>query len=430
MHTGQLNSKLPLLQDADLQGKVVLLRVDHNVVKKGVIKDPYRIECTFGTLFNIVSRGGKPVLMTHVGRPYDKKSGSFKLDSDADVAPIVDYMQQKLCCKVELVDLGTPAAGQGMVLNKEITDAALSRLKNGQVQMLYLPNTRALIGEEVKGEPRQQLAKQLAALADIYVNDAFGSWQPHASTYDVTRYLPSYAGILLQAELGHLSQVLEPKHPFLGIVAGSKYDTKIGPITALYNQADHIMLGGVVYNTYLCAKYGCSIEGVEQDDIDLARQLVEMDKEQSRVVQLSHIVESNSFARKEGEYRTLRVADLKPGQKLKYVLDVGAESFKEAKVKEVVNNARSIFVNAVMGFTPSFSEGSQALYLALGENKGGRKLFGGGDTLDELKRLAPAVYLRALEDPEYYFFTGGGSVLTALEQKSAYGLEPVQALLK
>lgn len=430
MQTTVLSSRLPLIQDADLNGKIVLLRVDHNVVKKGIIKDPYRIECTFGTLFHIVSRGGKPILMTHVGRPYDKKTNTFKLDSDADVTPIVNYMQKKLCCKVELVPLEQPLPGQGLVLSKQIIDASIVKLVRGQVQMLYLPNTRTMIGEEAKGELREDLARGLAAMADIYVNDAFGSWQPHASTYDVTKYLPSYAGILLQAELGHLSQVLEPRHPFLGIVAGSKYDTKIGPITAVYNQASNLMLGGVVYNTYLCAKYGCSIEGVEQDDIDLARRLVEMDKDQGRVVHLSHIVESTSMVRKEGEYRTLHVDDLKPGQKLKYVLDVGEESFQNAEVKDVIGKARSIFVNAVMGYTPQFSEGSRALYAALAENNGGRKLFGGGDTLDELKRLVPAVYLRALDDPEYYFFTGGGSVLTALEERSAYGLEPVKALLK
>jgi phosphoglycerate kinase len=134
--------------------------------------------------------------------------------------------------------------------------------------------------------------------------------------------------------------------------------------------------------------------------------------------------------RQEGSYRVLKVADIRPGQKLKYVLDVGGESFTTAAVKESIAGAKTIFVNAVMGFTPAFGEGSQALYMQLAQNKGGLKLFGGGDTLDELKNLAPAVYLTALDDPEYYFFTGGGSVLSALEQKSAYGLEPVKVLLK
>jgi phosphoglycerate kinase len=155
-----------------------------------------------------------------------------------------------------------------------------------------------------------------------------------------------------------------------------------------------------------------------------------LDKDRSKIVELSHIVESGSMQRREGDYRTLQVADIRPGQKLKYVLDVGRESFAAAAVKETIAGAKTIFVNAVMGFTPAFGEGSQALYLQLAQNNGGMKLFGGGDTLDELKNLAPAVYLTALENSEYYFFTGGGSVLTALEQKSAYGLEPVKVLLK
>ena len=424
-----LNPKLPLIQQADVKGKTVLVRVDHNVVKKGKIKDAFRIDSSLGTIINILARGGKPILMTHVGRPYDKKTNTYSMDSDSDISPIVAYLEKKLCCKIGIISPPAPAAGQGMILDDKTREQALKELNSGAVQLLYLPNTRLFVGEESKGPERQVFARSLAKFGDLYVNDAFGSWQPHATTYDITSYLPSYAGFLLQAELMNLGDLLEPQKPFMAVVAGSKYDTKIGPVTALYEQADYLMLGGVVYNTYLCAKYGINIEGVGADDIELAKKLVEMDRSQGRVVEMDYIVESQSMERKDGQFRTVKVSDLKAGDSLKLVLDVAPESMAQPEVKKVIESAQTIFTNAVMGLVPGFGEGSQALYTAIMNNKSARKMFGGGDTLEQIKKLTPAAYMKALEDPSAYFFTGGGSVLTALEQRSAYGLEPVKALL-
>ncbi len=119
----------------------------------------------------------------------------------------------------------------------------------------------------------------------MYVNDAFGSWQPHVSTYDVTKYIPSYAGFLMQKEIENLSCVIKPERPFLAVVAGAKYNTKIGPLYAIYNKADYLILGGVIYNTYLCAQYGISIKGVSDSDIDAAKELVNMDREKQKIVE-------------------------------------------------------------------------------------------------------------------------------------------------
>jgi phosphoglycerate kinase len=241
--------------------------------------------------------------------------------------------------------------------------------------------------------------------------------------------LPSYAGFLLQAELLGLARVLEPQRPFVAVVAGAKYDTKIGPVTALYKQADRLALGGVLYNTYLAAKYGLKIQGVEPEDIELARQLVELDRASGKIVEFSHIVESDGLERRQGQYRTLAVADLPAGSSLQLVLDVAPESFRQPEVVKVFAEAKTIFINAVMGLIPGFPEGSQALYALAGQNSQGSKLYGGGDTLEQIKALNPGQYLNALDDLKSYLFTGGGSVLTALEQGSAYGLEPVKALL-
>jgi phosphoglycerate kinase len=123
----------------------------------------------------------------------------------------------------------------------------------------------------------------------VYVNDAFGSWQPHASTFDVTKYLPSFAGFLLQKELSNLKHVLEPERPFVAVVAGAKYDTKIGPLNQLYKKVDKLILGGVIYNTYLCAKYDIRVEGIGDGDIEAAKDLVKQDKKGKKVIELPKI---------------------------------------------------------------------------------------------------------------------------------------------
>jgi len=398
------------------------------VVKKGEIRDPFRIDRTIGTLFYIVAQGGKPILMTHVGRPLDKKTGNIEVSPASGVEPIVEYLESKLHCKFFIPQF--PADdNKGITAIDTSINLAIKRLRAGEIAGIYMPNTRWFAGEEAKGQAREDLALQLAGLADIYVNDAFGSWQPHASTFDVTKHLPSYAGFLLQAELINLEQVLKPKRPLVAVVAGAKYDTKIGPINALYRQVDKLILGGVIYNTYLCAKYGVRIKGVTEEDIQAAKKLVAMDKKAGKIVELPFLVESDVLGREEGKYRVVPVKGLKKGREMGYVLDITAESFEAPEVKKAINTAKTIFVNAVMGFTPHFTDGSRALDTTIDRNRQATKLYGGGDTLQEFKDLNPGLYLSVQDDADYYFFTGGGSVLKAIEQNSPYGMEPVKALM-
>jgi phosphoglycerate kinase len=429
MDLSQLDPRLPLLQEADLAGRIVLVRFDHNVVKKGEIKDPFRIDRTIGTLFYIVAQGGRPILMTHVGRPRDKKTGAITVGPDSGVEPIVSYLESKLHCEF-LVPSFQPQEDRGITAIDTSVNLAIKRLRAGEIAGIYLPNTRWFAGEQAGGRAREDLALQLAGLADIYVNDAFGSWQPHASTFDVTRHLPSYAGYLMQAELASLQKVLQPRRPFAAVVAGAKYDTKIGPLNALYQKVDRLVLGGVIYNTYLCAKYGVRIRGVAEEDIAAAEKLVEMDREAGKIVELPELVESEVLGREEGRWRTVRVEELKPGDELGYVVDITAESFQDPAVHQAIQSAETIFVNAVMGFTPHFTDGSRALDTTIDENRHAIKLYGGGDTLQEFKDLNPGLYLSVQDNADYYFFTGGGSVLKAIEQGSPYGLEPVAALVE
>lgn len=417
------------LEEADLKGKIVLVRVDHNVVKKGIIHDPYRIDATIGTLFYILAKGGKFILMTHVGRPKDKKTGSIAIDEGTSVLPIVRYLESKLHIRLgvpnfEAVD-NKGYSGIAASINYMIKD-----LKENKIDGIYLPNTRWFSGEEATGEEQEKFASQLASLADVFVNDAFGSWQAHASTVGVTRYLPSYAGFLMQKELKNLDKTFNPQHPFVAVVAGNKFNTKIDSLTALLKTADYLVLGGVIYNAYLCAKYGICIKGIEEEDILQAKQFVETCRQYpEKLIEMPYIIESDIVEdKKEGSYRVRDIRRLKQGDSLNYVLDVDGKSFEEKQVLAVFSQAKTIFVNAVMGYMPHFDEGTIALYALIDKNKEAVKLYGGGDTMQELKRLLPGLYLAALDDPKYYIFTGGGAVLKAIQEGSYMGLEPVKAL--
>ena len=421
---------LPLIQDADLRGKVVLVRVDHNVVKNGQIRDPYRIDATLGTLYNIVERGGRFIIMTHVGRPRDKKTGHINVEDNTSVQPVVEYLERKLYTKFVVPRF--PVDPEGGI--KEIDTSVnlhIRDLLTHRIGGIYLPNTRWFQGEEDTGEKRKRFALQLAGLADVFVNDAFGSWQAHVSTSDITKYLPSFAGFLLQRELINLKHVLEPQRPFVAVVAGAKYDTKIGPLRQIYKKVDHLILGGIIYNTFLCAKYNIHAHGVSDSDIKAAKDLVKQDNKAKKIVELPLVVESDIIdGRVEGKYRTISIKDFKKGSEYGYFLDVAHESFDTSGVSEVINSAKTIFVNAVMGRTPHFFEGSEKLDRTIDQNRHAQKLYGGGDTLQEFKNLSPGLYLAAMDSAKYYFFTGGGTVLKALEEGTPYGLEPVKALIK
>lgn len=425
------NTKLPLLQEANIKGKIVLVRVDHNVVKSGVIHDPYRIDATFGTLFYILSKGGRVILMTHVGRPKDKKTGKITIDEKTSVKPIVEYLQDKLHIKIEVPDFYSHEDNGYLSIESNINHS-IRRLKNHDVDMIYLPNTRWFTGEEAKGVEQERFANQLSGIADIYVNDAFGSWQAHASTVGITKYLPSYAGFLMQKEINNLNRIFEAESPYVAVVAGSKFDTKIESLYALLKKADKLVLGGVIYNAYLCAKYGFKIKGVEPEDVALAKEFVDFAKGYpGKVVEMPIICESDVFGdRVEGKYRIHDIRKLPQGTELNWVMDVDPRCYDEPEIIDVFHSAKTIFVNAVMGFVPHFNEGTIALDTIIDQNPHAVKLYGGGDTMQELKRLLPGLYIMALDSKDYYIFTGGGAVLKAIEQNSHTGIAPIEALIE
>lgn len=429
MEKGHLDPRLRLIQQARIKGKVVLVRVDHNVVKKGRIKDPYRIDVTLKTLRTIAESGGYPILMTHIGRPRDKKTGRIECKEQESARAIIPYLMEKLLTKIVVPDF--PIDPQwGITQPNDAMRSLIEDLKKGKIGMIYLPNIRWFQGEQGSGDERERFAGWLAGLGDLYVNDAFSAWRAHGSTYDITRHLPSYAGFQLQEELLNIHRVLNPKRPFVAVIAGAKYDTKIGPIQALYNRADHIMLGGLIYNVYLAAKYGVTISGVSEKESIQARGLVDLDRRQKKILEIPYLVESETLEGKiEGRYRTIHVESMKEGNSFNYLLDLDPQSLEMDRIVEIIRAAKTIFVNAVMGLTPPFFEGTQALYELIASNQDAMKLFAGGDTLQELRDLCREIYQAGMEGPDFYYFTGGGSVLTTLELGNPYELKPIKALM-
>ncbi len=419
---------IPLLQDADLKDKVVLVRVDHNVVKNGIIHDPYRIDMTIGTLYYINAKGGKIILMTHVGRPRDKKTGNIQIDEKTSVEPIVRYLEKKLHIDIKIPEFHAEA-NRGYLSIETSVNHLIKDLKNNEIDAIYLPNTRWFAGEEAHDGSEERFAHQLAGLADIFVNDAFGSWQPHASTVGVNQFLPSYAGFLMQKEIVNLERIYTPERPFVAVVAGSKFDTKIHSLFALLEKADYLVLGGVIYNAYLSAKYNVGIKGVSDEDVAQAKEFLSYsEKYPGKLIELPYIVESDTLEGKiTGKYRKHHIDEMP--DELNYVLDVAYESFENETIKKIFAGAKTIFVNAVMGYTPHFNEGTIALDELIDTNREATKLYGGGDTMQELKRLLPGLYIVAIDSPGYYIFTGGGAVLKAIEQGNTLGIEPIKALI-
>ena len=439
--------RIRTLADADdLAGKVALVRVDHNCVKKGAVRDAHRIERTLPTLYGIVERGGRPILMTPVTRPR-REDGTIDVDDACDgVSAVVNVLRVKLGVIFAAPTFRARGDGRGIDWDDASMTTIIDDLRARRIGGVYLPNMRWFEGEEAGDGTEASLAlcRRLAALADVYVNDAFGSWQPHASTFGITKHLPSYAGLCMERELKAIEAVLEPKRPFVAIVGGAKVDTKLGTLRAVAKRCDTLILGGVVYNAYLCAKYGIEIEGVSEKDVELAAELLHADV-QAKLVELPVVVESLSLqgcgcVPKEGVcstpgmmqngVRAIRIDELQRGASYGYFLDVAASAFADERVKSVLSTAASIFVNAVMGYTSSgFHEGTTALDHAISSNKSARKYFGGGDTIQEFKSLSPALYLSAVDDPTFYLFTGGGTVLKALELGGAEHLEIVKCLM-
>eukprot|EP00891_Asterochloris_glomerata_P004246 jgi/Astpho2/4246/Aster-05201 len=395
------SGKRPLasLKEADLKGKKVFVRVDLNVPLDDNLQvtDDTRIRSVDMTVKYLIRNGAKTILASHLGRP--KKGPEAKFSLKAVVPRLSEVVGTKVIMAPDCI---------GPEVEKMVND-----LQPGQV--LLLENVRFHKEEERNDDA---FAAKLAGLADIYVNDAFGTaHRAHASTEGVTRHLsPCVAGYLMEKELDYLMGAVQmPQRPFAAIVGGSKVSTKIGVLESLMNRCNKLLLGGGMIFTFYKAQGLCVGKSlVEESQVDLAKQLEATAKEKGVELLLpTDIVVANEF-KADAEHKVVAADQIPEGW---MGMDIGPDSLKsfEAALKDCV----TIIWNGPMGVfeMEAFSKGTFGIAETLAEltEKGAVTIIGGGDSV-------AAVEQANLADKMSHISTGGGAALELLEGKELPGV--------
>ena len=380
-----------MVTDLDVAGKKVLVRVDFNVpIKEGKIKDDTRITSALPTINYLLEHGASVILMSHLGRPKGQPNLEFSM------RPVADHLAKLISAPVKFAeDCRGP-----------IAKAASDALKPGEV--LVLENTR-FYAEEEQNDP--QMSADLASLADLFVNDAFGSaHRAHSSTYGVAELLPSAAGFLMEKEIKYLGDAIaNPKRPFVAILGGAKISDKIGVIENLLKKADKILIGGGMANTFLKALgYEMADSLVEAEVIDTAKALLA--KSEGKLVLPVDMVLGDKFDA-EANMETLPVGNVPAGWR---ILDIGPKTV-EAFGAEIAK-AGTIVWNGPMGVFefPRFAAGTFAVAHIVAESCA-VSIIGGGDSVS-------AINQSGLSDQITHISTGGGASLEMLEGIELPGL--------
>lgn len=383
------------IEDIDVRGKKVLVRVDFNVPldKEQNITDDTRIRAALPTIKYLLDNNAKVILMSHLGRP----KGEFK--PEFSLAPVAKRLEELLNTKVTMAE---DVIG-------ESAKAAVDALKEGEV--VLLENVR-FHKEETKNDP--EFAKALASFGEIYVNDAFGTaHRAHASTEGVARYLPAVAGYLIKKELEVMGKALsDPERPFVAILGGAKVSDKIGVIENLIDKVDTLIIGGGMAYTFFKARgYEIGDSLLEEDKIDLARSLEE--KAKAKGVKLLLPVD-NVIAKEfkaDAEHKVVSSEEIPAGWQ---GLDIGPKSCE--LFGEEIKKAKTVVWNGPMGVfeMPAFAKGTEAIARYMSECQG-TTIIGGGDSAAAVEQLGFA-------DKMTHISTGGGASLEFLEGKELPGV--------
>ncbi len=392
----------------DLTGKRVLVRADFNVPldPQGNITDDTRIRASLPTIQALAQAGAKVILTSHLGRPIkkDKETGALQITREGNsLAPVAVRLSQLL---------GQPVAFAPDCIGPE-AEAVVSRLENGQVALLE--NVR-FYPEEEANDP--EFARKLASLADLFVNDAFGSaHRAHASTAGVTAYLqPAVAGYLVEKELQFLSGAIEnPQRPLAAIIGGSKVSTKIGVIERLLEKVDKLLLGGgMIFTFYQAQGIPTGKSLVETDKLELARSL--MEKAKARGVELLlpvDVVVADKFD-KDANAQTVSIHAIPEDW---MGLDIGPESVKAFQA--ALQGCKTVVWNGPMGVFEfdRFAAGTEAIARTLADltQAGAITIIGGGDSVAAVEKVG-------LADKMTHISTGGGASLELLEGKELPGI--------
>ena len=391
------------IKDIDVKGKKVLVRVDFNVPlskeNKGEIADDARIKAAIPTIDYLLENGACVILMSHLGRPKGEAKPEFALK------PVANWLKNHYKDKFHFFP--SPE-----VVDDKVKEE-VANLKEGEVCLIE--NTRFVKGETKNDE---SFAKELASLADIYVNDAFGtSHRAHSSNVGVASLLPSAVGLLIEKEIDIMGKALEdPEHPFVAILGGAKVSDKIGVIDNLINKVDTILIGGGMAYTFLKAQgkeIGKSL--LEEDKMDLSLDLIK--KAKANNVEILLPIDAVIADEIKAGVDT-QVVDIDSIPTDKEALDIGpktAEMFAE-KIK----NAKTVVWNGPMGVfeIKEFSNGTYEVAKALADSSA-ITIVGGGDS-------ALAIEMAGLKDKITHVSTGGGASLEFLEGKTLPGIAAIE----
>jgi phosphoglycerate kinase len=379
------------VRDLDVGDKRVLVRVDFNVpVKDDEVTDDTRIRRALPTIRYLLQEGARPVLISHLGRPKGEPDQKYAMD------PVATRLQELLGEPVEKLDAA---------VGPEVVEALDDWDGRGVV---LLENSRFYPGE-TSNDPG--FADQLAALADIYVDDAFGAaHRAHATTVGVPERMPAAAGLLMEEEIDYLDKVLEdPERPFVAILGGAKVSDKLGVIESLLGTADTLLIGGAMGFTFFRALgYEVGDSLVEDDYLEEAKRLVE--EAGDRLVLPVDVVVADAME-EDAESETVAVNGIPSG---KMGLDIGPETV--ALFEGHISGASTIFWNGPMGVfeIDAFAKGTEGVARAVAES-GATSVVGGGDSVAAVNKLG-------LEDRMSHISTGGGASLEYVEGKELPGI--------
>ena len=387
------------VKDIDLKGKKVLVRCDFNVPydENRKITDNRRIVAALPTINYLIENDCKIILCSHLGRPKGEVKPEFSLDI------IARELSRLLGKEVKLA---------GDVVGENAKKMA-SELKSGEVMLLE--NVRFEPGEEKNDE---ELSKKLASLAEVYVNDAFGTaHRAHSSTTGVASYLPAVSGFLIEKELNFLGTALEnPERPFMAILGGRKVSDKIGVIKSLLEKVDVLMIGGAMaYTFFKSMGYNVGNSVCEEDKLDLARELMNEAKEKNVKFMLPVDTKVGKEFKPDTESKTVKYTEI-PNDWEGY--DIGEETIK--LYSEELKNAKTVVWNGPLGLFEfnQFAVGTNSIAKALADIDA-IKIIGGGDS-------AAAVEKAGLAEKFTHISTGGGASLEFLEGKKLPGIEALQ----
>lgn len=382
------------MNDVDVQGKRVFVRVDFNVpMENGVVADDTRIRAAIPTIQQLSERGAKVILASHLGRP----KGEVK--EDMRLTAVGERLSQLMKKPVKKLD---ESVG-------EVVKKAVDEMKNGDI--VLLENVRFHKGEEKNDE---ELAKQFASLADLYVNDAFGAaHRAHASTEGIAKFIPAVSGLLMEKELDVLGKALSnPERPFTAIIGGAKVKDKIGVIENLLDKVDNLIIGGGLSFTFVKAQgYEIGKSLLEEDKIELARNFIEKAKEKG----VNFYMPIDAVVAKElSPEAEAKVVDIDQIPEDYMGLDIGPKTAE--KYAEVIKNSKLIIWNGPMGVfeIDQFANGTRTIAEAMAETEG-YTIIGGGDS-------AAAVEKFGLADKMDHISTGGGASLELMEGKILPGI--------